>query len=123
MSGALAQHRPASRPLVSPTGLPVLKFDKHGRPTRRHVLKPGGTYVNGRCVDWQVLEYFATRHVLDYRPQQHRPSKHARGRMRPRTAKEQRRAERLSARAMQASKSMTIDVNRLGAVYDELVGG
>lgn len=122
MSGALAQHRPANKPM-SIGGVPVLKFDNRGEPVWKHVLKPGGTYVNGRCVDYQVLRYVATRHENVLPVEQNRPSKNARGRIRPRTAKEQRRHARLAARATQASKSMTIDVNRLGAVYDELVGG
>ena len=119
MSGPLAQYRTPSKPLVI-GGQPVLKFDKHGKPEWKYVLKPGGTYVNGRCVDYQVLRYVATRHVLDYTPEHHWPSKHARGRVRPRTNAERQRAQRLRARFTQVSKSMTVDSNKLGAIYDEI---
>jgi hypothetical protein len=119
MSGALVTHRPGSKPLII-DGTPVLKFDKYGKAVMRHVLRPGGVYKNGRCVEWQVLSYVATRHVLNHVEAPDRPSKHARGRTRPRTRAERTRMANLRARAVQARKSMTIDINRYAAIYDEL---
>jgi hypothetical protein len=119
MSGPLAQHRPGNRPLVI-DGIPVLKFDNRGEPVWKHVLKPGGTYVKGRCVDYQVLRYVATRHVLTYITPADRPSKHAKGRIRPRTKAEQTRARNLQARFVQISKTMTVDHNTLRAIHDEV---
>jgi len=49
-----------------------------------------------------------------------RPSKHARGRTRPRTRAEQARMANIRRRAIQARKSMTVDMNRYAAIYDEL---
>ena len=119
MSGALAQHRPSNIPLVI-GGVPVLKTDNRGEYVWKHVLKPGGTYVNGRCTDYQVLTYVATRHVLTPVIEPNRPSKHAAGRTRPRTGKEQAKVARATRRITQLRKSMTVDAAKLGAVYDEM---
>lgn len=116
MSGALAQHRPANKPMEI-GGVPVLKFDKYGKPVMKHVLKPGGTYVNGRCVDYQVLRYVATRHENVPPVEQNRPSKHAKGRIRPRTAAERTRFRRLASRAVQAQKSLTVDRTVLPGLF------
>lgn len=122
MSGALAQHRPANKPMEI-GGVPVLKFDKYGKPVMKHVLRPGGVYKDGRPTEYQVLRYVATRHENVLPVEQNRPSKHARARMRPRTADEQRRYDRAMARAVQASKSMIVDFTKLRAVYDEMPAG
>lgn len=119
MSGALAQHRPANKPMEI-GGVPVLKFDKYGKPVMKHVLKPGGTYANGRCTDYQVLTYVATRHENVPAVEQNRPSKHARGRTRPRTPAEQKKTSALLARFAQISKSHTIDRSTLRAIHDEV---
>lgn len=117
MSGAHSQHRTANRPLVI-DGTPVIKTGKDGRPVKTHTLIPGPVNVDGRPAEYQVFETFATRHVLDYSPAPHWPSKHARGRIRPRTRKEQRRARSLQARFVQLSKRVTVLQTR-GAVFDE----
>lgn len=113
MSGPLPAHRTPSRPLLGDSGEVVIKLDGRGRVVMRHVLKPGDTYKDGRCVDYQSYETPRTRHVLDWRPEHHQSGKHARGRMRPRTAAEQRRIERLQARADQIARSTTSAINRL----------
>jgi len=104
--------------------VPVLKFQQRAdgtlEPVWKYYAKPGGTYVKGRCVDYETGRYIATRHVLDYTPEHHFPSKHARGRVRPRTNAERQRAQRLRARFTQVSKSMTADSNKLGAIYDDI---
>lgn len=120
MSGALAQHRPANKPMEI-GGVPVLKFDKYGKPVWKHVIKPGGIYKDGRCTEYQVLRYVAARHENVLPVEQNRPSKHARARMRPRSADEQRRYSRALGRAVQAGKSMTVDHNRYGAIFDEMI--
>ena len=107
MSGPLADHCPAQIPTDEIIGT-------------RHVLHPGGVYKAGRCVEWIVEVVPRYRHVLAPRIEPVRVSKHARGRTRPRTAKEQRRAEALLARFAQISKTRTIDHNALRATYDEL---
>jgi hypothetical protein len=110
MSGTLPQYRPGNKPLFI-GGIAVPKYDKYDRPVMRYVLKPGGTYVNGRCTDYQVLDYQAQVHVLDYRPQEHRPSKHSGGRTFARDARQRRHAANQRARLVQAVKSQTIDMN------------
>lgn len=107
MSGAHSQHRTGNRLLVI-DGTPVIKTDKYGRPVKTYKLIPGPVNVDGRPAEYQVFETFATRHVLDYSPAPHYPSKHARGRIRPRTAAEQRRARSLQARFVRASKNFTL---------------
>lgn len=114
MSGAHSQHRTPNVEQVI-NGVPVIKFDSHGRPTRKHKLVPGQLNVDGRPAEYQVLEYFATRHVLDYRPAYHRPSKHAGGRTRPRTRAEQRTYRNRVRRLTQIRKTLTVDTNRLAA--------
>lgn len=115
MSGTLPQYRPANRPLYI-DGTPVYKFDKYGQPVMRSVVRPGGVWKNGRCVEWLVSSELVVRHVLSYIEPAERPSKHARGRIRPRTRAEQRRAERLVARATQVRKSLTIDLQHIAAM-------
>jgi hypothetical protein len=114
MSGTLAQHRPGSRPLFiggqAVYKVPAGPMDWHA--TRR-TLKPGGLYENGRCIEYTVQLELRQRHVLDYSPEYHRPSKHARGRIRPRTAKERRRVAALMRRATQARKTFAIDIQRM----------
>ena len=105
MSGALPQYRTPSRPTGEIKGF-------------KHVLRPGGVYKDGRCVEW-IIDYVPVfRHVLAYPPESHRPSKHRNG-LRPRTPKERREAERNRARRIQISKSITVDENTLGAIYDD----
>lgn len=116
MSGALAQYRPWSRPLII-GGEPVWKTDEHGNIVTRQVSVPGGVYKNGRCVEWRVVEVPQVAHVLDHVKPADRPSKHAKGRMRPRTRAEQRRAERLRARFVQVSKSVTVDQQFLSGLF------
>lgn len=118
MSGAISQHRPGNRPLIV-DGQPVIKLDRHGRPVMKHRLIPGPVSANGRPTEYQIFEYPATMHVLDYAPEYHRPSKHARGRIRPRTRAEQRRAENLQARFVRASKRIT-ELRKQGGIVDEL---
>ena len=112
MSGPHAQYRTPSRPLIF-NGVPVLKFDKHDRPDMRYVLQPGGTYVKGRCVDYQVLSYVATRHVLDYRPQPVVIGKHAGGRTKPANAARRAKLKSFNQRLVQLQKTMTIDASKL----------
>lgn len=119
MSGAHSQFRTPNRPLLNEAGNPVVKVDNYGRPVKRHRLIPGQLNEDGRPVEYQVFEYFATRHVLDYSPAPHYPSKNARGRMRPRTAAEQRRAASLQARFVRASKRVTV-LQQQGARFDEV---
>jgi hypothetical protein len=84
----------------------------------RAVLTPGGVFKNGRCVEWKVSFVPRFRHVLDYTPPIHFPSKHARGRIRPRTKAEAARAARLRARFVQISKTLTVDANRMAAMVE-----
>lgn len=107
MSGTLPQYRPESRPTDEVTGVKV-------------ILKPGGVFKNGRCVEWRYTFVPRYRHELTPRLDVVRPSKHARGRIRPRTAKEQRRARNRIARFTQISKSFTIDQNTMRAMHDEV---
>jgi hypothetical protein len=107
MSGPLAQHCPAQRETDEIIGV-------------KHVLSPGGVYKDGRCVEWNITFVPRYRHVLVPLVEPVRTSKHARGRIRPRTAKEQRRAEALLARFAQISKSHTVDHNTLRAIHDEV---
>lgn len=123
MSGALAQHRPGSKPLFDDHGLPVYKVPKEDPghypfdlSAIQRTLYPGGTWKDGRCQDYRLMIELRQRHVLDYLTEGHRPSKHARGRMRPRTAAERTRFAGLMRRAVQARKSMTVDLNRLAAM-------
>jgi hypothetical protein len=119
MSGTLPQYRPASKPLViggetiyrqpTPDTWPALD------PAIKRTLKPGGVYRNGRCVEWTVRLDLKPVHVLTPRVEAQRTSKHARGRIRPRTADEQRRAERRRARFAQIMKTYTIDAQRMAA--------
>ena len=107
MSGALSQYRTPSKPMVV-GGQTVVKLDSEGRPVMKHKLIPGPVSKDGRPTGYQVLEYPATLHVLDYASEYHRPSKHARGRIRPRTPEEQRRARALQARFERASRKVTL---------------
>lgn len=100
--------------------VPVYKFDNRGNLVTKWVTLPGGTYKNGRCVEWRHFQVPVQRHVLDYTPAPHFPSKHARGRMRPRTSAEQRRYRRLNARITQLQKTMTVDARRFGVIFDEV---
>lgn len=107
MSGPLAQHCPAQVPTDEIIGV-------------KHVLSPGGVYKNGRCVEWNVTFVPRYRQTLVPRIEPARPSKHARGRIRPRTKAEQTRARNLTARFVQLSKTMTVDHNTLRAIHDEV---
>lgn len=111
MSGAHSQFRTGNRPLVI-DGEPVTKTDNHGRPVKAYKLIPSGYNADGRPAEYHVFETFAVRHVLDYTPAPHFPSKNARGRTRPRTRAEQRRATRLLARFAQLSKNSTLAQQR-----------
>jgi hypothetical protein len=84
------------------------------------VTTPGGVYKDGRCVEWNHVEVPCAYHVLTYITPADRPSKHARGRMRPRTKAERTRARNLQARFVQISKTMTVDHNTLRAIHDEV---
>lgn len=117
MSGAHSQHRTANRPLVI-DGTPVIKTGKDGRPGKTYKLIPGPENADGRPVEYHVFESFAIRHVLDYSPAPHFPGKHARGRIRPRTAAEQRRARSLQARFVQLSKNVTV-LQQIAVALDE----
>ena len=75
----------------------------------KYYAKPGGTYVNGRCVDYETGRYVATRHVLDYRPEPVRISKHAAGRTRKLDDRNKARLVRMRQRAAQASKTLSED--------------
>lgn len=119
MSGAHSQFRTGNRPLFDESGEPVLKLDSQGRPVQEHRLVPIPRYENGRPVGYTVIETFAQRHVLDYSPAQHFRSKHARGRIRPRTRAEQRRAAALQARFVRLSKRVTV-MQQQGVVFDEV---
>lgn len=114
MSGPLAAHRTGNRPLVI-GGETFVKTDNHGNILTRWVTKPGGTYKDGRCIEWQHFEVPRLVHVLDYSPQPHRPSKHAAGRTRPRTPAERRRVAGLEARMTQFQKRFQLDLNRMAA--------
>lgn len=124
MSGTLPQYRPGSKPLViggqvvyrtpNPDVFPVI--DGHNI---KRTLRPGGLYKNGRCIEWTVQLDLRPVHVLSYTLPADRPSKHARGRIRPRTRAEQRRAENRIRRFTQISKTMTVDQNTLRAIHDE----
>lgn len=107
MSGTLPEHRPAQVATDEIIGV-------------RHVLSPGGVYKDGRCVDWKITYVPRYRQALVPRIEPARTSKHARGRIRPRTAKEQRRAAGLQARFTQISKTVTIDHNTMRAIHDEV---
>lgn len=107
MSGPLAQHCPGQRATDEIIGV-------------RHVLSPGGVYENGRCVEWQVTFVPKFRHVLVPLVEPVRVSKHARGRIRPRTKAEQVRARGLQRRFVQLSKTMTVDHNAMRAMHDEV---
>lgn len=107
MSGTLPEHRPAQVATDEIIGV-------------SHVLKPGGLWKNGRCVDWNIELVPRYRHVLKPRIEPARTSKHARGRMRPRTRAEQTRARNLMARFAQLSKTRTIDHNTMRAIHDEV---
>lgn len=118
MSGAHSQHRTGNRPLFI-EGIPMYKLDKNGDIVTRWVTTPGGVYENGRCVEWNHEEVPVMMHVLDYSPEIHRPSKNARGRIRPRTPKQRRRVRNLQARATRISKRITLDANALAAELRE----
>lgn len=107
MSGPLAQHTPAQVPTDEIIGV-------------KHVLSPGGLYENGRCVEWKVTYVPKYRHELVPLVEPVRVSKHARGRIRPRTKAEQTRARGLQRRFVQLSKTMTVDHNRMRAMHDEV---
>lgn len=113
MSGPLAAHRTGNRPLFE-DGEPVYKKDALGW-VYRWVTKPGGVHEDGRCVEWRHELVPVQRHVLDYSPQIHRPSKHAAGRTRPRTPAERRRVAGLEARMTQFQKRFQLDLNRMAA--------
>jgi len=116
MSGPLAQHRTPVKPQFIKFGdniIPVFKG-------LRRIVRPGGVFRNGRCVEWHITTEPRPAYVLDYSPQYHRPSKHARGRMRPRTGKERRRLAGVEARAVQASKSLSEDQKAYLIFRDEL---
>lgn len=115
MAGPLPEHRTPNRPLFDEDGRPVWKRDRHGVIQLKYVTRPGGSYKDGRCVEYVCGTEFVQRHVLDHTPQRHHPSKNARGRTRPRTRAEQTRVSGLQARMTQLSKSYTIDANRLAA--------
>ncbi len=115
MSGAHAQHRTPSKPMIDEEGHRVIKLDKYGRPVLKYILIPGPVNANGRPVEYQVFTTFAERHVLDYSPAPHFPSKNARGRMRPRTAKEQRAYRNRMARLVRAEKHLQLDRNAYAA--------
>ena len=116
MSGPHSQHRTPNRPLII-AGVPVLKFQQRAdgtlEPVWKYYAKPGGTYVNGRCVDYETGRYIATRHVLDYRPEPVVVSKHRAGRAKPLTRAQRTRASRDRARLAQDQKSATIDASKL----------
>lgn len=125
MSGTLPQYRPGNKPLFiggqavyrTPDGNLSPLLDSHNI---KRTLRPGGTWKNGRCVEYTVQLDLRQVHVLDYTPEYHRPSKHARGRIRPRTKAERTRARNLQARFTQISKSHTVDHNTLRAIHDEV---
>ena len=123
MSGPHSQHRTPSRPLII-GGVPVLKFQQRAdgtlEPVWKYYAKPGGTYVKGRCVDYETGRYVATRHVLDYRPEPVVVSKHRAGRAKPLTRAQRAREARYLRQLTQASKSLTIDRNAVSAVFDEI---
>ena len=107
MSGPLAQHCPAQVPTDEIIGV-------------RTIMRPGGLYENGRCVEWRFTFEPRYRMKLVPRIEPNRVSKHARGRIRPRTKAEQTRARNLAARFTQISKTVTIDHNRMRAIHDEV---
>ena len=115
MSGPHASHRTPNRPLFTGSGEPVYKEDKHGI-VLKWVTVPGEIYKDGRCVDWRHYQVPVQRHVLAPAFEAYRPSKHSRGRIRPRTAAERRRAASLTARGVRASKSITLLVHRQNAL-------
>lgn len=111
MSGTLPQYRPGNRP----TG--HIKLDNYaGGEIWKHRLVPSGFWANGRPREYLIAYEPVMAHVLDYSPQPHYPSKHARARIRPRTDKERRRMAAVNRRAIQASKSITVDINALSMV-------
>lgn len=117
MAGPLAQYRPVS----IPTG--NQKFDEHhGEYVWRRVLKPSGFHVNGRPREYTVTFEPVMEHILMPRVEPNRPSKHARGRTRARTAAEQTQYLHRQARLTQHHKTMTVNAARLGAIYDEVPG-
>lgn len=127
MSGALAQHRPANKPLFDDHGLPVYRVPKEGPghypfdwKAVKRTLHPGGLWKKGRCQDYSVTIELRQQHVLVPAVEQNRPSKHARGRIRPRTPAERRKSSALRARFAQISKTMTVDHNRMRAIHDEV---
>lgn len=111
MSGPLANHRPGSKPMIF-EGMPVMQA--------RRRIRPGGVHKDGRCVEWIEYTQMVPVCVLDYAKPADRPSKHARGRIRPRTKAERTRMAGIRRRAVQARKSMTIDINRYAAMFDEV---
>jgi hypothetical protein len=123
MSGPHSQHRTPNRPLII-GGVPVLKFQRRAdgtiEPVWKYYAKPGGTYVKGRCVDYETGRYVATRHVLDYRPQPVVVSKHARGRTKPLSRAERASRDREYARLVQARKSLQLDRNAVSSMFDEI---
>jgi hypothetical protein len=116
MSGPHSQHRTPNKPLII-GGVPVPKFQRRAdgmiEPVWKYYARPGGTYVRGRCVDYETGRYIATRHVLDYRPQPVIPGKHARGRTKPLSRADRASRDRDRARTIQAMKSATIDASKL----------
>jgi len=104
MSGTLPHYRPAQ---VRTGKLKGFTFS----------TRPGGIYKDGRCVEWfhdVVPVYY---HDLVPRVEAQRPSKHARGRMRPRSPKEQQRMASIARRATQLQKSWTIDRQTLSGLF------
>lgn len=124
MAGPHAQFRTPSKPLV--VGGEVILRQPSGPmdwQSIRRILTPGGLHKDGRCVDWNGMVEVKPFQVLDHHPAMHRPSKNARGRIRPRTAAEQAQFQRRQARLVQLQKTMTVNATQFGAIYDEVPGG
>lgn len=119
MAGPLPEYRTGNRPLII-NGVPVHKRNNRGEVVLKRVLKPNGEYRNGRPTGYTVQTYPAIRHETVPRLDPVRPSRHARGRIRPRTAAERTRVARMERKVVQYSKSDTVDRAKLTAFYDEV---
>jgi hypothetical protein len=119
VSGAHAFYRTPSKPLVI-GGQVVLQTpaDPMDWSAIRRTLRPTRPPVwrNGKLAAFDVFYDLKPVQVLDYVEPETRPSKHRRGRMRPRTKTEQRRYRAMMAKVTQAHKTSTIDQNWLAGV-------
>lgn len=127
MSGALAQFRTPTRPLMQEVDidLPAEVEDAEAKTVKvqvpvfhetkqRLVCTPHALDDDGNPTDYYSEFFPAPRHVLDYRPTEATPGKHAKGRADKPTNRERRVGTRDGLRAAQARMTAAEDAKRLG---------